>query len=828
MDIFKKIYKGTILNHPKMALTGLVFITLFFAAFIPQFRLDASSDALLLEGDKSLHYYRKVKEQYGSDDYLVVTYTPKGALFNGETLQDLGALRDELAAIKRVKSATSILDVPLINSPPVDIEQFKDNPPTLLSPQTNMMQAREELMTSPLYSELLISKDGETTAVMVTFAQDQKGVELLKKRTALREKERTDSLSAQESESLAAVEKDYAAFSRRQQEKEAQDIAEIRDIVSKHEENATIHLGGVKMIAVDSMEYVRSDLIIFGIAVLCFIVVLLTLFFRKIHWVLLPIVNCVTVGVIMLGLLGLVGWPVTVVSSNFISLLLIFTLSFSVHQIVRYREYHAAHPDDDQYTLVSEATLKIIIPCLFMVVTTIVAFGSLVVSGIRPVIDFGWIMSVGLGVSFLVSFTLFPAVLMFLKKPQAPAHFSDRTAKVTQLFARSIEAHGRAILMSAIIVIITVGAGVSMLTVENRFVDYYKDSTEIHQGMSIIDKKLGGTVPLDIIFDAPPQFLAQYEKKKQAFIAERKADDPNYRYEPFMGDGYWMISPRREMKNIHEYIDSLPQTGKVLSFHTTRTMAGDIDAQVANTIMMAVMKDKLPGELRDMLFDSYVSPDGNQLRFSARIYETDKSLKRDAFIKEIEHHLKEEMGLGDRVHITGMLVLYNNVLQSLFDSQIKTIWTVFITIFVMFTILFRSPLIAAVAFLPNITITALVLGIMGWLHIPLDIMTITIAAICTGSADDNTIHYVHRFQTEFKKHGDYWKAVHASHESIGRAMYYTSITVMFGFSLLMFSNFVPTIYFGLLVAFAMFLALLANLVLLPLLLVMFKPMGKGK
>lgn len=825
METFKNIYQKFILDYPKAVLAAVVLSTLFFAAYIPQFSLDASSDSLLLEGDESLKYYRTIKERYGSDDYLVVTYTPKGDLFETHTIQTLKEMRDALEDVQGVKTVTSIVDVPLVESAPDDLEELEDNLPTLMSPDVSMQAARQELVNSPLYSELLISKDAKTTAVMVMFEQDEKWLSLLKERTELREKEREDKLSDQEAETLDRIEEEYSAYSKQQQKEEAKEIAAIRDVVKDYKDNATIHLGGVKMIAVDSIEYVRSDLKIFGAAVLGFIIILLGLYFKTPRWVVLPIVNCTIVGVIMFGFLGLVGWPITVVSSNFISLLLIFTLSFSVHQIVRYREYQTDNPKLEQYDLVCGSTLKIIVPCFFMVVTTIVAFGSLVVSDIRPVIDFGWIMSIGLMVSFIISFTLFPSVLMFMKKPEPPKNKSDATAKVTRFFAHSIENHGKPILITFVGFIIVTAIGISFLSVENRFINYYKESTEIYQGMKVIDEKLGGTVPLDIVVDAPDDFLKAYEQKKQAYIED---GNPDYENAPFMGDGYWLHWPRDEMADIHHYVDSLPETGKVLSFHTTRQLAYDVDPRAANTVIMAATKPQLDPDVREMLFGSYVSDDGNQLRFNARIYETDEDLKRNELIKGINHHLKEDMELGERVHVTGMLVLYNNVLQSLFDSQIKTIWTVFITIFIMFSILFRSFYVAAVAFLPNVTITVLVLGIMGWLQIPLDIMTITIAAICTGSADDNTIHYVHRFQTELEKHGDYWKAVHASHETIGRAMYYTSITIMLGFSLLMFSNFVPTIYFGLLVAFAMFLALLANLVLLPLLLVLFKPVGKKK
>lgn len=820
-------YRNLILDRPRLTLGGIVLIALFFAAFIPQFRLDASPDSLLLEGDTALKTYRTIKERYGTDDFLIVTYTPRADLFDSSTLGDLKDLRDKLKRLGRVASVTSILDVPLVNSPPVTIEAFKEKTQTLTSPETNKELARKELTTSPLYSELIISKDAQTAGILVTFEQNDEWERILNQREKLREKEREGGLSVNEKKKLAAVEKEYLAHSKALQEAQKEDIATVRDIIEEHRDKAEIHLGGVKMIAVDSIEFVRKDLQVFGIAVLCFIILLLTIFFRNPRWVALPIFNCCTVGVIMFGFIGLVGWPITVVSSNFISLLLIFTLSFSVHQIVRYLEYQADNPQKDQHQLVRDSTLKIITPCFFMVVTTIVAFGSLVVSDIRPVIDFGWIMAVGLAVSFLVSFTLFPSALMLLK-PLEPREHKDLTGKITRFFANGIERHGKIILALFAVVIAFIAIGMKFLTVENRFIDYYKESTEIHQGMKTIDKKLGGTVPLDIIVDAPQDFLVSYEQKKADFIKERKEKDPDYIYSPSIVNGYWLMWPRKEMTEIHNYLDSLPETGKVLSFQTTMEMAHDLDPEAANTILLATLKERLPPYVQDMLFGSYISPDGNQLRFNARIYETDKSLKRDELLKDINAHIKNDIGVNaERFQISGMLVLYNNVLQSLFNSQIKTVWTVFITIFVMFSILFRSPYIAAVAFLPNVMITVLVLGIMGWFHIPLDIMTITIAAICTGSADDNTIHYVHRFRTEFKKHGDYWKAVHASHNSIGRAMYYTSVTIMLGFSLLMFSNFVPTIYFGLLTAFAMFLAILANLVLLPLLLVVFRPLGKS-
>jgi uncharacterized protein len=818
-----------ILGHPAITLILLALVVVFFAWHTPQFRLDASSDSLLLENDQSLQYYRAIKARYGSDDYLVITYTPVQDLFSKVVLDDLRILHDRFTAIKRVESVTSILNVPLINSPPVTIAELEVHIPTLMDESSDPSLAKEEFLTSPLYSNLLLSADGRTTALLVNFRRAETWHTLLSERDVLREKALERPLNKQEEYALVKAEHKFESFSAETLDQQQEDIAHVRAIIRQHEEDATLFLGGVPMITADSINFVRSDLKTFGIAVLCFVVALLTLIFRSFVWVAIPMMVCFCVGVTIVGFLGFMNWPVTVVSSNFISLLLIFTLSFSVHQIVCYREHQAEHPKASQHTLVQASTLKIIVPCFYMVVTTIVAFGSLVVSDIRPVIDFGWMMAFGLGIAFIIAFTLFPAILMFLNPPE-PVTASDFTEKITSFFARTIEGYRTPILMAFLTVVLFSIWGLQYLTVENRFIDYFKESTEIHQGMKVIDRDLGGTTPLDIVIDAPKVVSEPLEDDFMLF----SDTDPIYSNElagPSIANGYWFNSWMLEdIEAIHNYLDKLPETGKVISFHTAIEMLRDLDDEaVMDSMYMAVLYKKIPQGVKDTLITPYLSSDGNQLRFSLRVFESDYSLNRQHLIEKINNDLTTKFGLTqDQVHITGMLRLYNNVLQSLFASQIKTIWVVFVSIFVMFSILFRSMWVAAVAFLPNVTITVLVLGIMGWLRIPLDIMTITIAAICTGTADDNTIHYVHRMKLEYKSRADYWEAVRHSHNTIGRAMYYTSITIMLGFSILGFSNFVPTIYFGLLTAFAMMVALLANLALLPLLMVTLKPFGKKK
>lgn len=821
---FETIYESLVIKRPGLTLFVVCLLIGFLCYHIPKFRLDASSDSLLLENDQSLKYYRAIRARYGSDDYLVLTYTPTEDLFSNKTLVKLKKLREEILEIKAVKSVTSILDVPLLNSPPVSLSELKKNIPSLLDETTDKKLAKKELLNSPLYNKALISTDAKTTALLIDFHKNEKWHQLLKERNKLREIAIDRELSKIEKQKLLIASKSFDEQSKIQAVKQQEYIRKIREVISNNSGNVDTFLGGVPMITTDSIGLIRNDIKTFGTAILLFIILLLTLIFRSFHWVFLSMIVCFSVGFAVTGFLGFMNWPVTVVSSNFVSLLLIFTLSFTVHQIVRYKEYQAENPNDEQSTLVRESTLKIMKPCFYMVVTTMVAFGSLVVSDIRPVIDFGWMMSVGLGFAFIIAFTMFPAGLMFFKP--APIKSSlDLTEKITSFFARLIERFDKIILAIFVLIIILSVIGLQRLTVENRFIDYFKKDTAIYQGMEVIDRELGGTTPLDVIIDAPSDFAdLEFEEEDDSFFEETKD-------EPKIISGYWFNSfMLDEVKAMHEYLDSLKETGKVLSFHSAmETISSIEEIKSIDSLNMPIIYKKLPDKVKEILFNPYISSDGNQIRFSIRVFESNYSLEREELINKIKKELTTKFKLEKgQLKVTGMLHLYNNLLNSLYVSQIKTIWVVFIFIFVMFSILFRSIRIASIAFLPNVTITALVLGIMGWFGIPLDIMTITIAAICTGTADDNTIHYVHRMRSEFKKHGNYWEAVKASHNTIGRAMYYTSITIMLGFSILAFSNFVPTIYFGLLTAFAMLVALLANLALLPLLIVASKPLGKER
>lgn len=838
MDRLLTLYQALFLDRPRLALLLLAVGVLIVGSQAPRLKLDASADALLLEDDADLRYYREVRARYGSDDFLVITYRRED-LFSDEALADLTRLRDAVMALDRIGSVISILDVPLIESPPITLGELQNEVPHLLSPRTDRAMARRELIGSPIYRELLISADGLTTALLASFRLEPELVALLARRDELIER-RPRGLTADEEAEIEALGPPIATWRERVNRQQQADIAEIRQILDRHEGKARIRLGGIPMITTDMLHYILRDVLVFGAAILVILTALLAFIFRQLRWVLLPLLSCGAGAVVMLGWLALAHWPVTVVSANFVALLLIFSLSLTVHLTVQYRELQAArHVGGSQRELVAEMLRQKLEPSFYTAATTMVAFASLLVSGIRPVIDFGWMMVLGMAVVFITAFTLFPSALMLLSPgdPGPPAH--DRTGAVTGRLATLV--NDRPLLLGGafLLVALFTAAGMARLSVENRFIDYFAEDTEIHRGMLVIDRELGGTTPLDVILNADADFLAGRDGAGEAEPMAAEADDEEFLDDDFFADyedtegaglgatSYWYNTFRLDtVRQVHDYLEDLPETGKVLSMATTlETLRTLNQGEDVDTFFLSVLYQRLPPEIKSALFDPYLAADGNQVRLAVRIYDSDPGLRRDELLKRIRTDLAEGFGLApEQVQLSGMLVLYNNVLQSLFRSQILTIGFVFLAILLMLWVLFRSLALAGIALVPNALAALGVLGAMGWLGIPLDIMTITIAAITIGIGVDGAIHYVHRFRAEHSFHRDYAAATRDAHRTTGRAMFYTALVIAAGFGVLGLSNFMPTIYFGLFTAFAMLFAMLANLTLLPLLLRLFRPL----
>ena len=830
---FARAFDHDVLGHPRRTMFLIALIAVISAWFAQGFELDASSDSLLLENDRDLRYYRGIRARYGDESYLIMTYTARGELFAPETLADILVLRDELNSLQRVEQVYTMLDVPLINSPRTSLAKLQKHVPTLLSPETDMDLAQIELRESPLYSEFFMSRDGKTTGLFVQFSSDELYDGLHRERDRLREKGLSDDLSAEELESLAILSARIKDLRVSRMDEQADDITEIREIMDRHRELGILHLGGLPMIVTDMISFIRHDVIVFGVGIIIFLIILLIVIFHRPRWVVVSLLCAIVSIVVMVGYLGLMDWRVTVVSANFVALLLIFSLSLTVHLIVRYQELHVQHPKSGQGYLVYTTIRDKYRPCLYTVLTTMVGFASLLFSGIRPVIDFGWMMVIGMLVVFCLSFVIFPGFLM-LFTPGVPQRRRDFTGKITGVLASWVERSPASIVLAFVALAVISVTGIMRLEVENRFIDYFKNSTEIYQGMEVIDRELGGTTPLDVILDADPAFYAA--EGEDLFAVEDVDDEFSDIDDEFMdefdadaevGDdlgatSYWYNTFQLDntVRRVHEYLESLPETGKVLSMTTTiETLQILNQDETPGTFFLSLLYKRLPEDVKATLFEPYMSDDGNQIRLSVRVYETDPNLRRDALLKKITQELVENQGIqAERVHLTGMLVLYNNVLQSLFRSQMLTLGVVFLGILLMFLLLFRSLKTAFVTVIPIMIAAASVPGVMGWFGIPLDIMTITIAAISIGIGVDDAIHYVYRFREEFARDGDYIAAIRRSHLSIGRAIYFTSVIIVAGFSILSLSNFIPTIIFGLLTGFSMLIALVANLTLLPLLL----------
>ncbi len=818
-------YDRCVLGHPRLALLLLGAAFLFFARSAQDFRLDASADSLILESDRDLRVFRELNERYGAREFLFVTFTPEAELFSDASIATIRALREDLKQAPGVESVVSLIDVPLVKIVGGKLSEVARNYRTLEDPAVDREAAREELVNSPVFRELIISADGGTTALLVNLAPKERYTALQRKKNRLLIKRDAEGLSEAESLEFHQLLRDYDAAKTRTDRARHETIAALRAVIDSHRHQGALHLGGVSMIADDMITFIKNDLAVFGAGVFIFLVLMLSCIFRQFRFVALPLCSCVFAITVMLGLLGLIGWRVTVISSNFVSLMLILTMSMNVHLIVRYRQLRRDFAELGQRELVARVVRRMVWPCLYTALTTIIGFGSLVVSDIKPVIDFGWMMTLGLAMTFLTSFLLFPAMLVLLDRNIAAP--DKRETPFTAALAKLTEKHGNGVLVAAALLAVVSVAGIAQLKVENSFVNYFSADTEIHQGLKLIDDKLGGTATLDVVLKFDP--VAEYGEEEAGADDEFDSLDDLFGFEAEPADpaDAWFTAYKIDrIKAAHDYLDQLPAVGKTQSLASVLRLAEDLnEGEEFDAFELAVINKKMPAEIKESMIDPYISIADNEARINLRILDSLPDLRRKSLLEEIENGLQTELGLSrEEFQISGMMVLYNNMLQSLFSSQIQTLGVVMAGIALMLLLLFRSVSLALIGIVPNILAAGIILGLMGLLDIPLDMMTITIAAITIGIAVDNSIHYIYRFREELPgQPAGYLATLRYCHANIGRAVFYTAITIIVGFSILVFSNFIPTIYFGLLTALAMFIALLATLTLLPKLILAFRP-----
>ena len=819
--MFSLIYKKIVIDFSKVT---LVFLSIIVGVSLYQaknFNLDASSDALLLEGDPDLQYLREVNQTYGSKDFLVLTYSPITNFTEKETILNLQLLKSKIEKLTWVNNVVTIIDVPLLKSTDESLMERLINYKTLAYPEIDRKRGFDEIINSPIYKNYVISEDGKTSGIVVYLKKDERLTEYVKIKDKYFNQSVETGLSKKDKVNYKKFLKEYEEYKNLYNVRNHQNIDEIRDVINKYGENAKIHLGGIPMIADDMMSYIKSDIIVFGIGVFIFIIFTLWLIFRNFKWVAIPLLGCATSVIIMIGLLGLIGWKVTVISSNFIALMLILNMAMNIHVTVRFLQLKKEFPQLKKDEAVLEASIKMMLPILYTVLTTICAFLSLVFSGIKPIIDFGWMMTLGLIVSILVTFLLLPSLLNIFSLDNETNIKDTEKSIITSTLGTFTKNNKILIFGSTIIIIMFSIIGISKLEVENSFINYFDKETEIYKGMKKIDEDLGGTTPLNIILKFPI-------KQKKINVEEdefNEWDEENNTNEDKAK--YWFTRDKMDkIIKVHDYLDSLPQIGKVLSFGSILRVAEDLNNKELQSLEIAVLYSKIPEAIKNEIVLPYISVEKDEARISVRIKDSLENLRRNDLINKINYELNTKLGLDKGEYkLAGVLILFNNLLQSLFKSQILTLGIVMLGIFAMFFVLFRNVLLSFIGVVPNFLAAFFILGIIGLLGIPLDMMTITIAAITIGIAVDNSIHYIYRFKEEFEKIKDYSKTLDRCHSTVGIAILNTSITIVFGFSILILSNFIPTIYFGIFTGIAMLLAMISVLTLLPKLILTLKPFG---
>ena len=803
----RQIFKFIIAKN-KLVISLVLVLSVVFGYLSTKLSIDASAETLLLEHDPDLKAYRQIAKRYDSPGLLVVAFTPKDDLFSPKNLELIKNLSGELAKNDMVSSVISILNVPLLNSVKGGVTGILDHTPTLSDKDINISKAKLEFAKSPIYSGNLISKDLKTTAIALNLKQDDKFNELLNERNLLSQKESNGTITQAEKLKFQALVAEFKAYRDELRKSDHKNLEAIKTAIAKFNANDELFLGGANMIADDMIGFIKSDLLVYGLSVLALLSFSLWLFFRQIRWIVLPMFICAVSAIFTTGIFGMFGWEVTVISSNYIALQLIITISTVIHLVVSYREFYARHPKYSQNQLIYLTLRDKFSPSFWAIFTTVIGFSSLMSADIKPVIMLGIMMSAGISVSLVLAFLLFGSVNANLKK-LAPVRTFENSFKFTK-YCANLALNSRKIIYAVCVLVVCFGVyGISKIKVENSFIGYFKESTQIRQGMQIIDTKLGGTIPVDVIV-----------KFKEIEPKQEKSDEKDDFESEFENDAksakYWFNSYHtRIAEKIHDHLAQQKFVGNVSSLATLIKAIKELNNGVSDDFLLAAMYEKLPLEYKNILLSPYVSVENDELRFSLRIIDSDSELRRNEFLKELKAGLAK-LTKNDNVSIevAGMMVLYNNMLQNLLSSQVDTFGLTVAILFVIFCFVFRSIKLATIAIVSNLIPLCTLFGVMGFFGIPLDVMSITIAAISIGIGVDDIIHYIHRFKEELLTK-DVFESIKAAHASIGYAMYYTSFTIFLGFSVMITSNFIPTIYFGLLTDLVMVFMLLGALIILP-------------
>ena len=833
-DKIKQKLARMLVSAPKLSLALALILCAFLCAFAPKLAIDASTQTLLLENDKDLELWRDITKRYKIPNTLVIAYTPNSDLLSESSISTLAALSKDLAQIKGVKSVFSMLDAPLLLSSGLKFSDLLGIIPTLKDSNASKEAIKAEFLSSPFYKNSLVSSDFKTTALLLTLEPNPGYNEFI---ASITELENTLKNAENNATAKTLLKEQRAAFKAYRDElrvAEHEQITQIRQVIAKYNQNSQtriphqdefsnsqtripyqapssqLFLGGINMIADDMIAFVRSDLATYGLATLLLCSLCLFVYYLQLRYVFLAIFICLVCVGVASGLFGLLGFEITVISSNYIALQLIITLSVVIHLINSYREFFRKKSSFSQKAIVYLALKERMSPCFFAIFTTIIGFISLVFSDIRPIISLGVMMSASITLSLILSFWLFGSIMSLLSKKSVNTAF-ERYFSLTTLCAKiALNLRARKVVFAISALGLCVGLwGISKLSVENSFIGYFKENTDIYKGMELIDNKLGGTVPLDIIIS----FKKDKKEPRNSSLDDEFADE----FASSDAAQYWFNERRMSvLKSVNEYLKNKEFIGSVSSLADLLEVGKELnEGRELDALALALIYSSLSGEGRELILTPFVSIENDELHFSVRTLDSDPRLKRAEFLRTLQSELNELVGKDAEVKISGAMKLYTNMLSSLFSSQINSLGFVLLAFFATFWLIFASLRLAIIAICINILPLICVLGAMGLAGLSLDIMSITIGSISLGIGVDSAIHYIYRYKRELAHFKDSKKAIIASHASIGYALYYTSFAVFIGFGVMISSNFWPTIYFGALTDLVMFFMLASSLILLP-------------
>lgn len=785
------LYKK-LLNFPKLIICFYILLCIVLAQYIHQFSIDASLDSLSLENDRSVQTYSQSRQAFGSDDDIYLILNHKDNLFSEENISTLIKINSLIEQLPSISNTTSLINIPIFKSNRASILSLMKQPRYLSDSNVDIKALEPSVLNNPIYREAIISTDAQTTAFLLkpkSLSNDFYQIEQERHHLQI-QPEKTD----EQIKKLSELNTSYWALKQAYNHQRDQIIHEVGEAIENDLFQTFEHtfLGGGPVIIHEIIQYLERDMSNFAYGVILLSVAILAYTFRKFYWSTLPVLICVMIVSCMIGYLGWLKWEVTVVTANFPALLYIISLAMMIHIMIHMEQTKQKPSSTALYTSIEH----MFTPCLYTTLTTMIGFASLISSQIRPIMDLGIIMAIGLSFAFITVFLLLPAIIKVLKMDQGSSCLKDEKPNPCVIWISQLTQQCPKLLSALFIIIVIIGSlGISRLTVDNRFIDYFMADTNIHQSLEFIDNELGGTIPLEII-------LKRSDNKSWLDFSEQ----------PIIGE-------------IHQWLAALPNVGKVASLYT---LSEYIEYVTLNRSVSAsswtLLSKTMPKSASDLFFKPYVSDDQTETRLLVRIPDSNRELKRN----DLYHHILDNMQTfqSDQpwtFEVTGLFVLYNNMLQSLFQSQIVTIGVVYSAIWLMFAVLFRSFSVATIAIIPNLLPVVIVLGLLGWLNIPLDMMTIMIAAITLGLSVDFAIHYVHRFRLAVLESNDYELATQTCNQSIGTSIFYMTVIFILGFSIFLISNFLPSIYFGCLTALAVFVSFFSSLTLLPMLICFFKP-----